>query len=76
MENLLRAYRQTTSNDRSTMPEENCAHVSLQIDLNFELNVDYIGQDFFKADVNVDKERHVIFASDDMYTLLSRSRHW
>ena len=42
--------------------------------LDFELNFTSLSQDFFQADVIVDVERHIIFATHLMLQLLSRAK--
>ncbi|XP_033103417.1 uncharacterized protein LOC117106173, partial [Anneissia japonica] len=46
------------------------------LDLQFVLDHDHFPPDFFKKDVHVDQQRHVVFASDQMLTLLHRARNW
>lgn len=43
----------------------------------FQLDVDYIGRDFVKADIRPDQNtRHILLATDDQLSLLSDVRVW
>ena len=45
-------------------------------DLDFEVNEDHIPDDFLKSDIKVDGRRHLVFATQSMLDLLSRSKTW
>lgn len=45
-------------------------------DLNFELNEDHTPPDFLKADIHTDERRHIVFATENMLSLLTRSKTW
>ena len=45
-------------------------------DLEFEVNEDHIPEDFLKSDVKVDGRRHLVFATQNMLDLLSKSKTW
>ena len=45
-------------------------------DLEFELNPDYIPRGFLQADVKVGSQRHLVFSTEQMLTLLARSKQW
>lgn len=45
-------------------------------DLSFQLNEDYIPDNFLKSDIKVDERRHIIFATEDMLNLLTKSKTW
>ena len=44
--------------------------------LDFDLSEDHIPEDFLKADVKVDGRRHLVFATENMVTLLTRAKTW
>ncbi len=44
--------------------------------LDFDLSEDHIPEDFLKADVKVDGRRHLMFATENMVSLLKRSKTW
>jgi hypothetical protein len=44
--------------------------------LSFELEVDKLPNDFFRADVVVGEKKHLIFAMTQQLELLSRARRW
>ena len=43
-------------------------------DLEFEVNEDHIPEDFLKSDVKIDGRRHLVFATQNMLYLLSKSK--
>ena len=45
-------------------------------DLEFELNHEYIPGGFLQADIKVGSKRHLIFSTEQMLTLLARSKQW
>ena len=45
-------------------------------DLDFEINEDHIPDDYLKSDVKVDDRRHLVFATQSMLDLLSKSKTW
>ncbi|CAG2186440.1 unnamed protein product [Mytilus edulis] len=45
-------------------------------DLNFEINYDFLPENFFKKDVVVDSNRHLIFATDSQLDVLSSAKVW
>ena len=45
-------------------------------DLDFEVNEDHIPDDFLKSDIKVDRRQHLVFATQSMLDLLSRSKTW
>jgi hypothetical protein len=45
-------------------------------DLEFDLDVTFIGADFFQADVRVKRRRHLIFATSHMLQLLTTAKTW
>jgi hypothetical protein len=44
--------------------------------LDFEINKDHIPADFLQSDVKVDGWRHLVFATENMLSLLKRSKTW
>ena len=44
--------------------------------LDFDLSEDHIPEDFLKAYVKVDGRRHLVFATENMVTLLTRAKTW
>ncbi len=44
--------------------------------LDFDLSEDHIPEDFLKADVKVDGRRHLMFATENMVSLLKKSKTW
>ena len=44
--------------------------------LKFELDKDFIPEGFLKSDVKVGKKRHVVFATNEQYDVLSLSKNW
>ncbi|XP_041372839.1 uncharacterized protein LOC121386108 [Gigantopelta aegis] len=45
-------------------------------DLEFELKMDFIPDNFLKGDVTTGRKRHLIFSTDQQLQLLSRSKCW
>ncbi|KAJ8045290.1 hypothetical protein HOLleu_08271 [Holothuria leucospilota] len=45
-------------------------------DLDFKINAEYIPQDFLQKDINTDGRHHLIFATEEMVALLSKSKTW
>jgi hypothetical protein len=45
-------------------------------DLDFDLSEDHVPDGFLKSDVTVDGRRHLVFATQNMVTLLARSKTW
>ena len=45
-------------------------------DLEFETQEDHIPADFLKSDVKVDRKRHLVFATQNMLNLMTRSKTW
>ena len=45
-------------------------------DLEFELNPEHIPGGFLQADVKVSSQRHLVFSTEQMLTLLARSKQW
>ena len=46
------------------------------VDLDFEINSDYIPDNFLREDVKVDGRRHLIFATNNMLNILCRAKIW
>ena len=46
------------------------------MDLEFEIKTDYIPENFIHGDFKVDERRHLVFATDHMLNILSRSKIW
>ena len=46
------------------------------VDLDFEVNMDYIPGNFLRGDIKVDERRHLIFATDQMLNILCRAKRW
>ena len=46
------------------------------VDLDFEINMDYIPGGFLRGDIKVDGRRHLIFATDQMLNSLYRAKRW
>lgn len=44
--------------------------------LDFELNEDHVPGDFLRSDVKVDGRRHLVFATENMLNLLTKSKVW
>ena len=45
-------------------------------DLEFEIQEEHIPADFLKSDVKVDGKRHLVFATQNMLNLMTRSKTW
>ena len=45
-------------------------------DLDFDLDVNYIPQDFYRGDVKVDGRRHMILATEHQMALLASCKTW
>ena len=45
-------------------------------DLEFEVNENHIPEDFLKSDLKIDGRRHLVFATQSMLDLLSKSKTW
>ena len=45
-------------------------------DLEFEMQEELIPADFLKSDVKVDEKRHLVFATQNMLNLMTRSKTW
>ncbi|XP_069163140.1 uncharacterized protein [Procambarus clarkii] len=46
------------------------------IDLNFDLALHSLPQGFFKKDIRIENQRHMIFATDQQLDLLSKAHYW
>lgn len=44
--------------------------------LQFDINMDMIGQDFLKGDIRVENNRHILLATDQQLQLLRTTQHW
>ena len=65
-DNLARAANRFRQKMRPAEPQ----------DLNFEIDENYIPEDFLRKDVHVDGTRHLLFATEKMLDLLSCSKTW
>ncbi|XP_052276039.1 uncharacterized protein LOC127875218 [Dreissena polymorpha] len=45
-------------------------------DLDFELQEDFLPDGFLKGDIKVDGRRHLIFATDEQFSLLKTAKRW
>ena len=46
------------------------------VDLDFEVNMDYIPGSFLRGNIKVDERRHLIFVTDQMLNILCRAKTW
>ena len=51
-------------------------HAAEPSDLEFELDTRNIPENFLKVDVEVGNHRHLIFSTDEMLSLLAKSKQW
>ena len=64
--NLVRQANRRRQKSRPVEPQ----------DLKFELNPEHIPGGFLQADVKVGSQRHLVFSTEQMLTLLARSKQW
>ena len=64
--NLARAANRARQSSRPEDP----------VDLDFEINTDYIPEISLRGDVKVDERRHLIFATNHMLNVLCRAKIW
>ena len=46
------------------------------VDLEFEINTEYIPENFLRGDIKVNDRRHLVFATNHMLNILSRAKIW
>lgn len=46
------------------------------VDLDFDINADYIPESYVRGDVKVDELRQLIFATNHMFNVLCRAKIW
>ena len=46
------------------------------VDLEFEINTEYIPENSLRGDIKVDDRRHLVFATNHMLNILSRAKIW
>ena len=46
------------------------------MDLDYEINTDYIPEIFLREEVKVDERRHLIFITNHMFNVLCRAKIW
>lgn len=42
----------------------------------FQLNAEFVPNQFLREDITADDRRHLLFATDRMLELLARAKHW
>ena len=51
-------------------------HFKEPTDLSFELNIEYISEEFFREDIHINGHRHLVFSTPDQLRLLEKSKRW